>query len=249
VFAVRSRRKERPDDLIDEEAWDGQFALPTDVLLRTTTKQGRMASDMYDQWGAWVSATPLEPRESEFMFAPAVDAVDEFHASPFVAAHGWYRQATAALRNALETMVLAAAFAVRADKRGFADWRGNAGEPPRFGNMVDILAKDTQIASFDIKLGLPGLFVRKPPGVVQDIYENLCRYAHSRPGHTNVDICNLTGRFMFQELSRSFGSTSVTRSHFVTCYSTLVGLHLDCPIVHGLCMVQRVPVGTNWGVG
>jgi hypothetical protein len=52
------------------------------------------------------------------MFEPALDAAAEFHASPFIAVHGWYRQATAALRNALEVMTVASAFAVRDDRRG-----------------------------------------------------------------------------------------------------------------------------------
>lgn len=34
-----------------------------------------------------------------------------FEAAPFIAAHGWYRQATAGPRNALEGMTCAVAFA------------------------------------------------------------------------------------------------------------------------------------------
>ena len=53
--------------------------------------------------------TPIELGESGYMFAVSLDVADEFHPSPLIAAHGWYRRATAALRNALELMSAARA--------------------------------------------------------------------------------------------------------------------------------------------
>ena len=58
--------------------------------------------------------------DSQFMFEPALDASDEFQAAPFMATHGWYRQATAGLRNALEATATGAAFAVRNDITHYA---------------------------------------------------------------------------------------------------------------------------------
>lgn len=128
--------------------------LPTDVLLRTTDYQGRMVADAYVQGAAWVHATPRQPADSVFMFEPAMDAGDEFHAAPFIAAHRWYRQATAALRNAVETMTCAAAFVVRNDTAWYADWRAGIHEP-KFGNAVDMLGRNAVLTSLDSRLGAP----------------------------------------------------------------------------------------------
>jgi hypothetical protein len=38
-----------PNDVIDEDTWDGMMHLPTDVLLRTTDYQGRMVVDTHVQ--------------------------------------------------------------------------------------------------------------------------------------------------------------------------------------------------------
>jgi hypothetical protein len=168
------------------------MALPTDVLLRTTDYLGVMVNDLHEQGAAWIHATPGEPAASAFMFEPALDASDEFEAAPFIAAHGWYRQATACLRNALEAMTCAAAFAVRGDSDQYARWREGKQEP-RFGNAVELLAADPTLAAIDARLGSPGLFGRKPDGLLRDRYQELCRYAHSRAGHTNSDIWQSNG--------------------------------------------------------
>jgi len=135
---------------------------------------------------------PMQPSDSQFMFEPALDASDEFQAAPFVAMHGWYRQATAGLRNALEAMACAAAFAVRNDTTKYAGWRAGTSEP-KFGNAVELLAADPGLSALDCRLGMPGLFGKKPDGVVQETYSKLCRYAHSQAGHTNADIWQSNG--------------------------------------------------------
>jgi hypothetical protein len=106
--------------------------------------------------------------------------------------HGWYRQATAGLRNALEGMTVAAAFAVRGDSAGLSGWRAGRTEP-KFGNALDMLAADPLLSTIDQRLGSPGLFGRRPEGIVQRVYSNLCRYAHSRAGHRNADIWQSNG--------------------------------------------------------
>lgn len=181
-----------PSDVVPREAWEGMMDLPTDVLLRTTDYLGKMVDDMHGQGAAWVHVAPSQPNDSDFMFEPAMDASDEFSAAPFIAMHGWYRQATSGLRNALETMTCAAAFAVRDDAARYADWRAGTHEP-KFGNAVELLAADPALAAVDGRLGAPGVFGRKPDGVLQETYNKLCRYAHSRAGHTNYDIWQSNG--------------------------------------------------------
>jgi hypothetical protein len=151
-----------------------------------------MVDDLHDQGSAWIHAMPMQPSDSQFMFEPALDASDEFQAAPFVAMHGWYRQATAGLRNAVEAMANGAAFAVRDDSVRYAGWRTGNFEP-KFGNAIELLAADWRLAALDNRLGSPGLFGRKPDRVVQETYNKLCRYAHSRAGYTNADIWQSNG--------------------------------------------------------
>lgn len=178
--------------MVEQQAWEGMMHLPTDVLLRTTEYLGAMVTDLHDQGSAWIFATPMEPDSAPFMFEPALDASDEFQAAPFIAAHGWYRQATASLRNALEAMACGAAFAVRKDQITYRAWRSGSHEP-KFGNAIELLGQDSSLAAIDQRLGRRGLFGRKPHGVMQEMYNNLCRYAHSRAGHTNADIWQSNG--------------------------------------------------------
>ena len=168
------------------------MSLPTDVLLRTTDYQSSMLEDCHNQWAAWIETTPIEPAQSAYMFEPALDAADELHAAPFIAAHGWYRQATAGLRNALEAMSHAAAFAVRNDVQGYTQWRAGALEP-KLGNSADLLAADANVAHHEQQLGGAGLFGHNQHGVVREIYAHLCRYAHSHAGHANADIWQSNG--------------------------------------------------------
>jgi hypothetical protein len=56
-------------------------------------------------------ATPIAPEGMPYAPEPAYLVAEEFEASEFMALHGYYRQALGVLRNALETMVHAAALA------------------------------------------------------------------------------------------------------------------------------------------
>jgi hypothetical protein len=38
--------------------------------------------DAFSPWAAWIDALPHERAGSPFMFEPALDAADEFHAAP-----------------------------------------------------------------------------------------------------------------------------------------------------------------------
>lgn len=182
-----------PDDLLGEEEWANLMDLATDVLLRTTDYLGSMMDDMLTQDHAWLCALPTDPSSAPFMFDAYLDAHDEFKAAPFIAAHGLYRQATAALRNALEVMTHAARFAIRNDNVGFQAWRSGTADSPKFGNSVDLIGQNPAVARIDATLGGSGIFGVNPSGVLRSLYANVCRYAHSQPGHTNADIWQSNG--------------------------------------------------------
>ncbi len=192
AFALVDGPSEPPNDVVTERDWGGLTTLPTDVLLRTTDYFGSEVADMLAQANAWIFALPDETSKMPFMFEVALDNNDEFEAALFTAAHGWYRQATAGLRNALETTAHATSYALRSDHRGFADWRSGRVEP-KFGNSLDLISRNPQVASNEAALGGSALFGRGPNGVMRDIYKDVCRYAHSQPGYTSGDIWQSNG--------------------------------------------------------
>jgi hypothetical protein len=182
-----------PDDLLGEQEWGNLTTLATDVLLRTTDYLGSMVDDMLTQAYVWLRSLPADPAAAPMIFDAYLDAHDEFKAAPFIAAHGWYRQATAALRNALEVMTHAVRFVVRDDTRGFEAWRSGTSDSIKFGNSVDLIGQIPAIAGIEQRLGGAGLFGSRPDGVLRSLYSDVCRYAHSRPGHTNADIWQSNG--------------------------------------------------------
>jgi len=182
-----------PTDLLGKKEWGSLTDLPTDVLLRTTDYLGSMVDDMLTQAHAWLLALSADPSTAPFVFDAHLDAHDEFRAAPFLASHGFYRQATAALRNALEVMTHAVRFAVREDHVGYQAWRSGTSEAPKFGNSSDLIGSDPAVAQIDAILGGPGLFGIRPPGVLRSLYSDVCRYAHSQPGYTNADIWRSNG--------------------------------------------------------
>jgi len=193
VFAGVPAAGKPPDDLLGEEKWASLTDLPTDVLLRTTDYLGSMIDDMLTQAYAWLRALPIDPAAVPFVFDAHLDTHDEFKAAPFIAAHGWYRQATAALRNALEVMTHAVRFAVRNDNAGYQAWRNGTADAPKFGNSSDLIGQNPAVAGIDATLGGAGIFGVNPPGVLRSLYSDVCRYAHSQPGYTDADIWQSNG--------------------------------------------------------
>jgi hypothetical protein len=153
----------------------------------------RAEGDMQTQARAWLRTIPPDPSEAPFVFDAYLDAHDEFEAAPFIAAHGLYRQATAALRNVLEVMTHAVRFAVRNDQQGFDSWRDGSADPPKFGNSVDLIGRDSSVAAIEARLTGSGLFGIHPDGVLRSLYSRVCNYAHSQPDHTNADIWQSNG--------------------------------------------------------
>ncbi len=193
VFAVAPAASVPPSDLLSEEKWASLTDLATDVLLRTTDYLGSMIDDMLTQAHAWLCALPTDPASAPFVFDAHLDAHNEFKAAPFIASHGWYRQATAALRNALEVMTHAVRFAVRNDSTGYQAWRNGTADAPKFGNSSDLIGQNPPVARIDATFGGAGIFGVNPPGVLRSLYADVCRYAHSQPGYTDADIWQSNG--------------------------------------------------------
>jgi hypothetical protein len=217
--------------------------LPTDVALRTTDHMGIMVKDMQRQQTAWLDATGPDPKSWPFFHNAYLDALDEFDAAPFIAVHGYYRQATAGLRNALEVMTHACRYAVASDQPGFNAWRSNSKEPPAFGNSVDVIRDKAAGKSIDAQLGGQGLFGHKPNGVLRDLYADVCRYAHSQPGTSNADIWQSNGPVF---VPRAF--TQFWLDYCDTSLACFALLKIAYPAANGHKMWKHIAgnTGTSW---
>jgi hypothetical protein len=87
-----------PTDLIPIAVWDGIMTLPGDVAIRTTSYQGDRIALLYELWSDWIRVMP----HRGFLSVCMLDAADDFAAALFNLLHGFYKQAIAALRNALD---------------------------------------------------------------------------------------------------------------------------------------------------
>src|SRR5260370_19702816 len=141
---------------------------PTDVLLQTTDHFGPTFWAMHNLSDIWISAIVPGKADLALVFDAYLDVYDEFEAGPFAAAHGWYRQATAGLRNALEVSAHTARFAIRNDRAKDAAWRDGAAEPPMFGNSVDLIGEAPSVAAIESTLSEGGLFGRNPDGAARE---------------------------------------------------------------------------------
>lgn len=192
AFADPGDGRDDPTDLIDRHLWMHLMDSPTDVLLQTTDHFGSTFRAMRSLSDMWISAITPDGRDLPLVFDAYLDAYDEFEAAPFIVAHGWYRQATSGLRNALEVMTHAARFAIRSDRAGYAAWRDGTADP-KFGNSVDLIGNHPSVAAVEMTLSPGALFGLNPGGVLRALYQELCRFAHGRPGHTNADIWESNG--------------------------------------------------------
>jgi hypothetical protein len=211
AFADPGDGDHTPTDLIDRQVWMDLMDLPTDVLLQTTDHFGSTFLAMRSIAHMWISAIVPNRIDQPLVFDAYLDAYDEFEAAPFIAAHGWYRQATAGLRNALEVMAHAARFAIRGERSAYAAWRDGSADPPKFQNSVELIGGQPSVAALEATLPAGALFGRNPDGVLRALYQELCRFAHGHPGHTNADIWKRNGPVFvpeaFTQLWRDFRDT------------------------------------------
>jgi hypothetical protein len=216
AFADPGDGDHTPTNLIDPQVWMDLMDLPTDVLLQTTDHFGSTFLAMRSIAHMWISAIVPDGTDLPLVFDAYLDAYDEFEAAPFVVAHGWYRQATAGLRNAVEVMTHAARFAIRGERTAYAAWRDGSADPPRFQNSVELIGGRPSVAMVEAALPAGALFGRNPDGVLRALYQELCRFAHGHPGHTNADIWGSNGPVFvpaaFTQFWRDFRDTFIACS-------------------------------------
>ena len=232
---------DEPVDLIKSEVWGHLMDLSTDVLLRTTDRFGGAFQAMHSISSMWLAAiTPVEDVDLPLVFDVYLDTYDEFEAAPFIVAHGWYRQANAGLRNALEVMTHAANCIVRGKDEQYRRWRDGTIELA-FKNSVDILEGHSSTAKFGGSL--PGGAMFGQDGVFRSLYRELCRFAHGSPGHTNADIWESNGPvFVPEAFGRLWGNY---RDTFLACSLLLKTAYPEMQLPADLSKVAQ-HAGAPW---
>jgi hypothetical protein len=192
LFADPGSGDEPPTELVSQDRWEHVIDLPTDVLLRTTSHEGRAFNYLADLSTLWTFITPMEEHQAPFLFEAALLAGEEFDALTFIGPHGYYRQAFGCLRNALEVLTVGAGLAVTRNQALFDRWRD--GETVPFGNACDWLADSTDGNQLDEMAAPAAIFRRKDPQTwITRLYARLCAYAHSKAGYNNMDFWESNG--------------------------------------------------------
>ncbi len=183
-----------PTDLVDPNVWHGIMDIADDVAIRTTSYQGSRVGLLYELWGGWLEVMP----EGSIVGYAMLDCADDFSASILSLLHGFYRQAVASLRSALEVMVFACDCQMRGDARRWET--SERGEDMHFVHVrhrlrttvaVEALEDKARTATgrtmFDDKNGTD------PGGWVTALYGRLSSFAHARGDLSNARIWQSNG--------------------------------------------------------
>jgi hypothetical protein len=127
-----------------------------------------------------------------FMDEVSLLAGEEFDALLFNAAHGYYRQAIGCLRNALETLMIAAGLAVTGNGALFQKWRVD-GQAIGFGQARAWLRDSSLGAHVDADAAPESVLGDADASWTKRSYARLCTYAHSRTGYNNADFWESNG--------------------------------------------------------
>lgn len=128
AFAIGPKREPDPTDLIDIDTWRAITGLPDDVSLRTSDHHGSTLRNAYELWSHWPALTlelqslVPDPREDALCLA-SLTVSDELQASLYAALTGFYRQAIAGLRPALEATMAGAYFKSFPNREKFSNGR------------------------------------------------------------------------------------------------------------------------------
>lgn len=180
-----------PSDLVERAHWDSIMTLPTDVALKSTSYVGSLVGRLDALHTDWIFSWP-EIGTAPYMEEVALLAGEEFDALVFNAAHGWYRQALGCLRNAFETMTVAAALSVRGDSKQFSSWRNGAVQVS-FQAARSWIRDSTLGGQLDSDVSPLSVFGDDEESWTRRRYARLCAYAHSQAGYNNADFWESNG--------------------------------------------------------
>lgn len=172
-----------PDDLISKAAWDHIVHLTDHAALMTSAHAGSIMDRLRALGEDWTFSWP-ELGTAPFMEYPSLLVGEELDALVFNTLHGYYRQALACLRVALEVMAMAAALAVTGDRGAFNDWQTGKIEI-KFGRARVLLRDSVEGRAIDGAKTTSTVFGDRDDDWLNSRYKRLCGYAHSRTGYDN----------------------------------------------------------------
>jgi hypothetical protein len=191
AFAIGPEQEPAPTDLIDTATWDGITDLPDDVSLRTTDHHGTTLRNAYELWSCWPGLTldlqslVPEPREDALCLA-SITVSDELQSSLHAALTGYYRQAIAGLRPAMEATMAGAYFRAFPNLSKFTKWAdGHEGGELWMREMRRALVGVAPYARFEGSAN-DAAFLGKS-GWVNLLYQRLSTFSHGRPQYTDED--------------------------------------------------------------
>lgn len=197
-----------PSDLVERPTWDALVGLPDDVAIRTSNHHGTELKLLGGLYEAWVDARGWEDFPYDPVFEVMLDACDEFESAAFFLLCGYYRQAIACLRNALELVCIGCYGQSPERTPTCRGWR-SASQKLSFDVACGGLAKEPAALSVVPDLGGSigeRIFGRKSPGRApgwaRDLYDRLSDFAHSRPQFMNVDLWKSNGPVYDREAFR-----------------------------------------------
>ena len=228
-----------PTDLIDEDTWGGIMNLPDDVAIRTTSHQGQRVALLHELWGDWIEAIP-----SDGIFLEAMlDIADDFSASLFNLVHGFYKQAIASLRNALEVTMIACDCELGDAPGRWKKWQdgkeiGFKDAREKFSKRLAIAPREASVIGStrsSLVTDLPDSPKSKAcKSWVQNLYGRLSTFSHSGGNSSNSFLWNSTGpvyseegmrasyRFYLETHAILVLLLSVTRTDFTTPKSSMI---------------------------
>ena len=199
-FALTDGKLDVPTDLIDEETWRHIMMLPDDVSIRTSNHQGKLIRKLNELNSVWVECTSgYDEDVKDILQEVLIHMTDELDAILFNALHGYYRQAIGCLRNVLELVVYGTLWQITGDVAEFEEW--NSGQKQMsFTKSCDKLSKKDRIQPLETYLReilSDSLFDKNDNpdgrGWTRRLYDELCRYSHSRPYYTNAGMWQSNG--------------------------------------------------------
>jgi hypothetical protein len=172
------------------------MTLPDDVAIRTTNRHGnriKQAHELHDAWHEGISF------DNDYLAESMIDCIDELDAVIVNSLHGFYRQAVGGLRNVLELVAIGAYCQVCNESREFSKWRAGKNEI-RFSKCCNQLREVTAFKTLDSYLdnAVGDSIFNKNTNASRDgwarrLYDELCKFSHSRPAYTNVDMWESNG--------------------------------------------------------
>lgn len=202
VFAYVTGNRSRPTDLVRKRTWRGIMHLPDDVALTTSNHHGKQLRTLYTFWGAWLEAIG---EDEDALYGAMLDAADCFQSSTFDALHGYYRSALSNLRAALDLVAIGTVGNLTPADPVYARWKeSNA-------RLVFPLAKLRRLTNEPISS-----LLFKQAGWMDDLYDELSAYTHSRPDSSDGTMWESNGPvYRTIAFRKVFGSQIAT---YAACY-------------------------------